>query len=45
MLHLLQRTVSPALSLVRSVDNWFDISCALREAPRKRPMKMEAIED
>ena len=44
MLHLLQRTVSPALCLRKSVENWLEISCALRESPRKRDMKMEDIE-
>lgn len=44
MLHLLQRTIGPALCLRQSVENWFRISCALRESPRKRAMKMEKIE-
>lgn len=44
MLHLLQQTLGPALSLKQSVNNWFDISCALRESPRERAMKMEEIE-
>jgi len=44
MLHLFQRTVSPMLSLGQSVENWLSISCALREAPRERAMKMEEIE-
>ena len=44
MLHLFQRVVGPTLSLRHSVDNWLSISCALREAPRERTMKMEEIE-
>ena len=44
MLHLLQQTVSPTLCLRKSVGNWFEISCALRESPRKRTAKMEKIE-
>ena len=41
---MLQQTVSPTLCLRKSVDNWFEISCALRESPRKRTAKMEEIE-
>ena len=30
--------------LSQSVDNWYKISCALRESPRKRATRMEEIE-
>ena len=44
MLHLLQSTVSPAISLKESVREWFEISCLLRESPRKRALKIASIE-
>ncbi len=44
MLHLLQRTVSPTISLKESVREWFEISCLLRESPRKRTLKIASIE-
>ena len=44
MLHLLQRTVSPSISLKASVAEWFEISCLLRESPRKRALKIAALE-
>ena len=44
MLHLLQRTVSPALGLETSIENWYDISCSLREAPRQRRLQIEELE-
>jgi hypothetical protein len=44
MLHLLQRTVSPALSLKESVEDWYQVSCGLREAPRRRDLKLENLE-
>ena len=36
MLHLVQRTVSPWIRLPVAVKDWYDISCMLREAPRRR---------
>ena len=44
MLHLLQRAVSPAISLKESVQDWFAISRLLREPPRKRGIKIEEME-
>ena len=44
MLYLLQQTVNPMLSLKQAIKNWDDISFALREAPRERPMKLADIE-
>ncbi len=44
MLHLVQRTVSPALSLKASVEDWYQLSCGLREAPRRRDLKLEKLE-
>ena len=44
MLHLLQRTVSPALSLRQSVRQWWEICNALREPPRKRILKIGGLE-
>ena len=44
MLHLLQRTVSPALDLKTSVENCYELSCGLREAPRNREIKLERLE-
>jgi hypothetical protein len=45
MLHLLQRTVSPTLSLEREIRDWFQISCLLRESSRKRGTQLENLED
>ena len=45
LLHLLQRSVGPALSLKHSVAHWYGISCDLREAPRRRPTKLEQLEE
>ena len=44
MLHLLQRGVNPKLSLEKSIEEWYSISCALREPPRERVSKIEEIE-
>ena len=44
MLHLLQRTVSPTIGLKASVVEWYEISCLLRESPRKRALKIALIE-
>lgn len=44
MLHLLQRTVSPAFRLQKSVEDWYDTSRLLREAPRKRRLKIAEIQ-
>jgi len=45
MLHLLQRTISPAVSLEQALKDWFQISCELREAPRRRTTQLEEIEE
>lgn len=44
MLHLLQRAVSPWLNLQESLKAWHAISDMLREAPRKRVLKIAEIE-
>jgi len=44
MLHLVQRTVTPHISLKESINQWFGISKFLRESPRKRGLKIEKIE-
>jgi hypothetical protein len=43
MLHLLQRAVSPNLPLEQMLQDWFRISCALRESPRRRLMQVETL--
>lgn len=44
MLHLLQMAVNPALNLEKCLLDWYSISCRLREAPRKRGLKIEEME-
>ncbi len=44
MRHLLLQAVNPTLNLEQSLSDWDAISFGLREAPRKRPMKIEVIE-
>jgi len=44
MLHLLQRTVSPKLSLKECVEDWHRISCLMREPSRLRTPRIEEIE-
>lgn len=43
MLHLLQQTLTPHVSLRQNVENWYDISLFLRENPRKRTPQMVAL--
>ena len=45
MLRLLRQTVCPKLGLVQCLTNWYDISAALREPPRKRGLQTEGLED
>jgi len=44
MLHLLQETVNPALSLRRCLAQWSDISLDLREPCRKRVLQTTEFE-
>jgi hypothetical protein len=44
MLHLLKGAVNPALKLRQCLQNWFDISCSLRESSRKRSLQVEKFE-
>jgi len=44
LLHLLQTAVNPHLRLGKCLRNWYEISLALREAPRKRELQMERLE-
>jgi hypothetical protein len=41
MLHLLQGAVDPDPGLGQCLENWYGISCALREPPRKRALQVE----
>jgi len=43
MLHVLQRAVSPTLPLKQTLQNWFEISGALRECARERRMQVEKM--
>ncbi len=43
MLHLLRRTLLPTVSLRQTVEDWCEISAALRESPRKRVAQMESL--
>ena len=45
MLHLLQTTITPPLSLRECLPNWPGISLALREAPRKRQLQAAQLEE
>jgi hypothetical protein len=44
MLHLVKAAVNPALTLRQCVENWHDISCSLREAPRERCLQVEKFD-
>lgn len=43
MLHLLQQTVNPLVSLRHAVENWHDISMFLRENPRERQLQLTTL--
>ena len=43
MLHYVQRAIDPHVRLKKVVEDWFAISCMLREGPRKRALKTEAL--
>jgi hypothetical protein len=43
-LHLLRTTVNAPLSLQACLENWDQISLELREAPRKRGLQIEKLE-
>lgn len=45
MLHLLKDTINPRLGLKECVEDWYGISCALRESPRKRGLKVEIFDN
>ena len=44
MLHLLNNAVNPRLSLQECVEDWWSISKALRETPRRRNLQIEGME-
>jgi len=44
LLHLLQRSVNPALALRVCLENWTQISLELREPPRERGLQVERLE-
>ena len=44
LLHLLRTTVNTALGLRMCLENWDRISLELREAPRKRGLQIERLE-
>ena len=44
MLHVVQRVISPSLSLKECVEQWDEISFLLREPPRKRTLQTEQME-
>ena len=45
MLHLLRQTLTPAVCLRQTVENWHEISMFLRENPRNRRPQLAALCD
>jgi len=43
MAGLLRQTLRPKLGLKDSVDDWYSISCMLREPSRKRQLQIERL--
>jgi hypothetical protein len=43
MLGLVRQALRPSLGLQHSVEDWYSISCLLREPPRRRAMQVETI--
>ena len=44
LLHLMRRSVNPALDLRACLENWNRISLELREPPRQRGLQVENLE-
>jgi hypothetical protein len=45
LLELIQQTLRPRLSLKKTIRRWADVSWQLREAPRRRQLQLERLEE